>query len=338
MSELRQDATTREWVIIATERARRPHEFSSPKPEENAAALPEYSEKCPFCPGHESLTPEEVFAIREGGQKNGPCWQVRVVPNKFAALTPTEELARSRQGTFRGVVGFGHHEVLIETPKHNRPMALMEVWELERIMYAFRSRYKALRADPKIQLIVIFKNHGRAAGTSIEHPHSQIVAVPIIPGGVRAKIEVAQRYYDDNGKCVYCALLDDELAAAARIVLETEDFVAFHPYASKVPFETWIMPRAHSTSFGNNHEEECFGVAPVLKKILAKIYVGLQNPDFNFILHVAPVEYEDAPYYHWHIQVLPRLTLQAGFELGSGIFINSALPEQTAQFMREVEA
>jgi len=337
MSELRQDPTTREWVIISTERARRPHEFSSAQASEKSSSMPEYSEKCPFCPGHESMTPEELFAMREDGQKNGPSWQVRVVPNKFPALAPADEPTRSQEATFRGVNGFGYHEVVIETPLHNRYMALMEIAEVEKIMCAFRARYVALRSDPRVQLIVIFKNHGRAAGTSIEHPHSQIVGVPIIPGGVRARIEVAQRYYDDYGKCVYCAVMEDELESGERIVLETEDFVVFNPHASKVPFETWIMPREHSTSFGNTHEEECAAAAPVLKKTLAKIYNGLNNPDFNFVLHVAPVEYEDAPYYHWHIQILPRLTLQAGFELGSGIYINSALPEETAKFLREAE-
>ncbi|NIM05705.1 MAG: galactose-1-phosphate uridylyltransferase, partial [Armatimonadetes bacterium] len=264
-------------------------------------------------------------------------WQVRVVPNKFAALTPANELSRSIDGTLRGIVGFGYHEVLIETPLHNRPPALMEIGELEKVLLGYRARYEALRADPKIQLIVIFKNHGRAAGTSLEHPHSQIVGVPIIPGGVRSRVQEAQRYYDDNGRCVCCTALGDELRLGTRIVLETEHFVAYHPYASKVPFETWIVPRSHATTFGSLKEADWLAVAPPLREILAKLYHGLNDPDFNLILHIAPIEYEDASYYHWNIQIFPRLTLQAGFELGSGIYINSALPEQTAQFMREVE-
>lgn len=333
MSELRQDPTTREWVIIATERAKRPHEFSVPDSEARPAALPEYSEKCPFCPGHEHLTPPELFSLGDAGGN----WQVRVVPNKFAALSPENDLARSHENTFRGISGYGHHEVLIETPLHNRYMALMEVEEVQRIMCAYRARYLALRADPKVQLIVVFKNHGRAAGTSIEHPHSQIVGVPVLPGGVRSRIEVAQRFFDDNGQCVYCKVLEDELEAKDRIVLEYDGFVAFQPFASRVPFETWIMPRSHTTSFGQITEEECRAIGPALKTVLAKLYHGLNNPDFNVILQTAPVEYEDASYYHWHIQILPRLTLQAGFELGSGIYVNSALPEQTAQFLREVQ-
>ncbi len=334
MSELRQDITTREWVIIATERARRPHEFTV-APAKEKPTPEEHSETCPFCPGHEALAPDEVFALRKNGKENDPFWQVRVIPNKFPALVPTGEVARLQEGPFRGVSGFGYHEVVIETPLHNRCLALMEVAEVENVLLTFRTRYLAMRADSKVQLIVIFRNHGRAAGTSLEHPHSQIVGVPIVPGGVRARIEVAQRYHDDNGVCVYCSMLEEELKAQKRIVLESNGFVAFQPYASKVPFETWIMPRAHTTSFGHLTEEECRAVAPALKTLLAKLYNGLQNPDFNLILHNSPVEEEDAPYYHWHIQILPRLTLQAGFELGSGIYINTALPEDTAQFLRE---
>jgi len=336
MSELRQDVTTREWVIISTERARRPHEFSPAQAGQEPAALPEYSETCPFCLGNEALTPGELFALREEGKRDDPSWQVRVIPNKFPALRGESEPTRLHEGMFRGVNGFGYHEVVIETPLHNREMALMEVSEVKKVVGVFHARYEAMRSDPRVKLIVIFKNHGRTAGTSLEHPHSQIVAVPIIPGGVRARIEVAQRHHDDNGECVYCSLLEEELRARKRIVLEAEGFVAFHPFASRVPFETWIMPRTHNTSFGDLQKNECRAVASVLKSILAKLHQGLQNPDFNLILQSAPVEDEDTPYYHWHIQIFPRLTLQAGFELGSGIYINSALPEETAAFLREI--
>jgi UDPglucose--hexose-1-phosphate uridylyltransferase len=336
MSELRQDSTTREWVIIATERARRPDEFATAKGDK-AIEIPEYVESCPFCPGHEALTPKELYAIRKGGKKRTAPWQVRVIPNKFPALRPTEDPARLQVGLFRGVGGFGDHEVIIESTRHNGYLALMEDAEVEDVLTAYRERYLSLRKDPRVKFIVIFKNHGKAAGTSIEHPHSQIVAVPIMPGGVRAKIDVAERYYDDNGACVYCSLLEEELYSKDRIVMESNGYVAFEPFASRVPFETWIMPRKHATSFCMLSESDSHLVAPVIRTILAKLFKGLRNPDFNMIFHSAPMEDEDTPYYHWHIQILPRLTLQAGFELGSGIYINSTLPEQTAEFLRNTE-
>jgi len=336
MSELRQDLTTREWVIIATDRARRPQEFTSADGGKKAAQLPDYSETCPFCPGNEKYTPEEIYRINREGKSGLSEWQVRVVPNKFPALSPRSELARLPDHIFNRVNGYGYHEVVIEGPLHNRPLALMETGEIETAIRAIRARYEAMRADPKVRLIVVFKNHGRAAGTSLEHPHSQIIGVPIVPGGVRARIEVAERYFDDTGKCVYCAVMDHEIADKQRIILENEHFIAFHPFASRMPFETWIMPCGHVTSFGDQQNNLPHTLAPVLKQVLGKLYHGLNDPDFNLILHTAPIADEDAPYYHWHIQILPRLTLQAGFELGSGIYITTALPEETADFLRNI--
>jgi len=337
MSELRQDLTTREWVIIATDRARRPHEFTVTDGVKKIAQLPAYSETCPFCPSNEQYTPEEIYRINQEGKSGPSDWQVRVIPNKFPALSPKNEFARQPDHIFNRVNGYGSHEVVIETPWHNCPPALMTVGEIEKVIQAIQARYEALRADPKIRLIVVFKNHGRAAGTSLEHPHSQIVGVPIVPGGVRARIEVAERYYDDTGNCVYCAVLEHELLDKERVIFETEEFVAFQPFASRGPFETWIMPRTHLTTFNRPAQKIAPTLAPVLKTVLAKLYHGLNDPDFNLILQNAPIADEDAPYYHWHIQILPRLTLQAGFELGSGIYITTALPEETAQFLREVQ-
>jgi UDPglucose--hexose-1-phosphate uridylyltransferase len=336
MSELRQDLTTREWVIIATDRARRPQEFTATDGGKKAAQLPPYSETCPFCPGNEKFTPEENFRINQVGKSGPSDWQTRVIPNKFPALSPKSELTRLPDHIFNRVNGYGYHEVVIETPFHNRPLALMEVGEIEKAIQTIRGRYEAMRADPKVRLIVVFKNHGRAAGTSLEHPHFQIVGVPIVPGGVRSRIEVAERYYDDTGNCVYCAVMEHEIKDKERIILETEYFIAFHPFASRMPFETWIMPCGHITSFGGPQPDLPSTLAPVLKQVQAKLYHGLNDPDFNLILHTAPLADEDAPYYHWHIQILPRLTLQAGFELGSGIYITTALPEETAKFMRDI--
>jgi UDPglucose--hexose-1-phosphate uridylyltransferase len=333
MPELRQDPTTREWVIIAAERAKRPHDFQK---EASPAPAPEHDPGCPFCPGNEHLTPREDFSIQEDGASDSS-WRVRVVENKFAALALTAEMERQQAGVFRQMNGYGKHEVIIETPRHDQPIALMEGRQVEDIIRTYRARYRALREDKNLELILIFKNHGLAAGTSLEHPHSQLVATPVVPTAVRVRYDTATRYHDDTGECVYCAVRDEELRRRERIVLETDGFVAFHPYASSVPFETWILPRRHDSSFGHIEDEAIADLAHVLQTLLRKMYVGLGNPDFNYIIHTAPIEDEDKHYYIWHVQILPRLTLQAGFELGSGMHINVALPEETAAFMRALE-
>jgi UDPglucose--hexose-1-phosphate uridylyltransferase len=213
----------------------------------------------------------------------------------------------------------------------------MEKAQVVDIIRTYRSRYQALREDKNLELILIFKNHGRAAGTSLEHPHSQLVATPVVPTAVRVRYDAATRFHDDTGKCVYCVVRDEEVRQRDRLVLESDGFVAFHPYASRVPFETWVLPRQHSSCFGRITDEGISELADALQTLLRKMYVGLGNPDFNYVIHTAPIEDEDKHYYIWHVQILPRLTLQAGFELGSGMHINVALPEETAAFMRALE-
>jgi UDPglucose--hexose-1-phosphate uridylyltransferase len=334
MAELRQDPTTHEWVIIATERAKRPHDFQR---EEATATSAAHVPDCPFCLGNEHLTPPEDFAIRpEGGSTHA--WRVRVMPNKFAALLPEGLLQRHNGSVFRDMAGYGKHEVVVETPRHDQPMALMDLRQVEDIIRAYRARYLALRRDRRIRLILIFKNHGWAAGTSLEHPHSQIVATPVVPASVRIRCETTTRYHDDTGRCIHCVVRDEELHQGTRVVMDTCGFAAFHPFASRVPFETWIVPKRQSPSFGRIDDRAIPDLARVLQTVLRRLYYGLGNPDFNYIVHSAPVEDEDKDYYTWHVQILPRLTLQAGFELGSGMYINVALPEETAAFMRDCRA
>jgi UDPglucose--hexose-1-phosphate uridylyltransferase len=232
--------------------------------------------------------------------------------------------------------GVGAHEVIIETPVHNRVMPLMTDTEIEWVLQAYQARFQALRADPHVRYVIIFKNHGEQAGTSLDHPHSQLVATPIAPLQVRRTYEVAIGHYDDTGRCLYSNLVEAELEAGVRLVQETADFVVFHPFASHVPFETWIAPKRHQSSFGQVARNELAGLAPVLRKTLRALYEALGNPDFNYIVHSAPIDDESKHYYLWHIQILPRLTTIAGFELGSGMFISTMLPEVSAAFMREV--
>lgn len=332
VSELRQDPTTEEWVIIARERAKRPSDFVNMRPRHE---LPEFSPSCPFCPGHESLTPPETLSYR---QRDDGGWQVRVFPNKFAALNPDGKTNRNtRQGFFTEMAGVGIHEVIVETPLHNKSLAFMSEGEVLSVLNAYHERYLKLSRQPFTKLVIIFKNHGSAAGTSLEHSHSQLVVTPVVPKHIRMRHEVAIRYYDNNGHCLYSDLMERELRSGKRIVIETECFVAFHPFASQRPFETWILPKKHQASFGNISRDDRRNLGHVLRLILMKLYRGLSDPDFNYVIDTAPVGDENEPYYMWHMRIIPRLTELAGFEIGSGIYINTAVPEQTAQFMRNLD-
>ena len=332
MPQLRQDRSTKEWVIIATERSKRPHDF---KKGERDIERHSYKEDCPFCPGNEHLTPHETLAYRSGGLPDSKGWWVRVVPNRFPALSPEGSLERKEEkGFFRMMDGVGIHEVVIESPLHNQCLPLMEDKQAEEVFLAYRERYLALRDDPRIKLIIVFKNHGEAAGTSLEHPHSQFVGTAVVPSNIRRKLEEAARYYDDHGSCVYCDLVGEELSFEKRVVMDTEKFVVLQPFASRFPFETWIIPKEHQASFGLISMEDSKRFAKVLKTTLHKLYSKLNNPDYNYVIHTAPIKDEGEDYYHWHLQVIPRLTTPAGFEMGSGIFINVCLPEETAQFLK----
>jgi UDPglucose--hexose-1-phosphate uridylyltransferase len=331
MSVIRQDATTKMWVIIAPERGRRPHDFRRATA---ARVLPEHEPSCPFCPGNEATTPPEVWRVSD---PQGTGWGVCVIPNKFAALAGAAAPRRREAGPlFREMDGVGAHEVIIETPVHNRLMPLMTDAEIERVLLAYQARFEVLRADPRVRYIIIFKNHGEQAGTSLDHPHSQLVATPIAPLQVRRTFEVAIGHYDDTGRCLYADLIEAELAAGVRLVQETADFVVFHPFASRVPFETWITPKRYQPSFGQASRGELATLAPVLRGTLRALYTALGNPDFNYIVHSAPVDDESKHYYLWHIQILPRVSPIAGFELGSGMSITTVLPEASAAHMREV--
>jgi UDPglucose--hexose-1-phosphate uridylyltransferase len=333
MPQLRQDRTTKEWVIIATERAKRPHDFKKVGP---VVERPSYKEDCPFCPGNEHLTPNETLAYRFGGPPNSRGWWVRAFSNKFPALSPEGSLERKEEkGFFRMMDGVGIHEVVIESPFHNQFLPLMEDKQVEEVLLAYRERYLALREDPRIKLIIIFKNHGEAAGTSLEHPHSQLVGTAVVPSNIRKKLDEAARYYDDHGCCVYCDLIEEDLSFGKRIVMDTDKFVVLQPFASRFPFETWIIPKEHQASFGLISMEDSKKFAKILKTTLVKLHSKLNNPDYNFVIHTAPIKDEGEDYYHWHLQITPRLTTPAGFEMGSGIYINISLPEETAQFLKE---
>ncbi len=330
MSELRQNIITRDWVIIAPERASRPRELV------NACRqnldLPQHREDCPFCLGNELNTGQETFRLSDDRG-----WRVRAVLNKYPALSHLGEISHKGQGTQRSLSGVGIHEVIIEHPRHNLTTALMELDDIANILKTYRQRYQVIKQDPRIEAIVIFKNHGHGAGTSLEHPHSQLAATPVVPGQFRYRISEAIHYFDDTGECVFCRNLNDELASQERIILADDHFVAFIPFAALSPFHIWIFPRRHSSCFDHISPEEILSLAKILKTVLAKLYYGLGNPDYNYVIRSQPSKQDQTPYFHWYLAIVPRLNQTAGFELGSGMFINPSLPEANANYLRSTE-
>jgi UDPglucose--hexose-1-phosphate uridylyltransferase len=332
MSELRQDPTTKEWVIIAGARSKRPHDLIR---HQSRQELPDFSQSCPFCPGNEAMTPPESFALRDKGNNQ---WLIRVFPNLFPALTPQGSTRRRKKdGFFLDMDGVGIHEVVVESPRHNASLALVNDSQILDLLLTYQNRYNALSEIPFIKLIIIFKNHGPSAGTSLDHPHSQLVATPVVPRHIRIRHEIAAQYYDDTGRSLYSDIVSHELEEGKRIVIDTDKFAVFQPFASHSPFETWIVPRTFQANFCDISLEDLRSLAHVLRITLLKLHRGLNDPDFNFIIDTAPIGDENKDYYLWNIRIIPRLTEAAGFEIGSGININTALPEETAQFMRELK-
>jgi UDPglucose--hexose-1-phosphate uridylyltransferase len=330
MSEFRQNIATKEWVIIAPGRGKRPHDFA--KEQVKRQPLPPYLPDCPFCPGNESATPEPVLTIPMDGR-----WKIRVVPNKFAALQPEFEATRVQVGSFLAAKGFGIAEVVIESPEHDKTIATMPLDEVAGILTAYRERYRAIAKNDKINLVTIFRNHGPRAGTSLEHPHSQIIATPIVPPHVRYPIEQAIQHYDKYGTCVYCDMVAEEIRQGERIVVDSGNFVAFCPWAARTPFEARIYPKRHAASFGLINDDEIWELAAVLHSMLRRIYVCLENPDYNFVLRSSPVGDEDVRYLHWYLIIIPKVTTPAGFEIGSGIYINTVSPEDSARYFKATD-
>ena len=329
MSEIRQDAATKEWVILASNRVKRPHDFGK---KQQMRSLPPYQPSCPFCPGNEYLSPEEILRYPA---EEGSSWRIRVINNKYPALVLQGSPQQSGEaGFFTKMNGVGAHDVIVETPVHNRFIPLMEDQEIEELLTVYRERYNQLSREPRVKLITIFKNHGGGAGTSLIHPHSQLVATPVVSAELRRQFEVAIAHYDETGRCLYQDIIDHELRAGERIVMDTEGFVVFHPFASRMPFETWVVPKKGQASFGNVPTKDLASLAQVLRITLLKLYLSLNDPDFNYVIHTAPVGDETKDYYLWHIRIVPRLTSIAGFEIGSGMYINAAFPEETADFIR----
>ncbi|HXL01992.1 MAG TPA: galactose-1-phosphate uridylyltransferase [Candidatus Atribacteria bacterium] len=331
MPEFRKDPLFGRWVIIAEERGTKPYQFGEGW--ERESSFP-----CVFCPGRESYTPPEVFSIREKDTPpNERGWRVRVVPNRFPALLPGEPLRQYVDGFYERMSGFGVHEVIIETPDHYSDLVDLPLKQVEEVLWVYRERMRELGEDSRLRYCLIFKNQGEKAGASLPHAHSQLIATPVIPKKVQEELKGAREFYEEEGNCFFCSLLEEE-RKRERLVWEEERFIAFVPYAARFPYETWIFPQRHCAFFSEIEEEEIRNLAYVLKGVLSAIKTLLHDPAFNFILHAAPYSRSlenYADYYHWHMEILPSLGKMAGFEWGTGFYINSVIPEKAAKALRQ---
>ena len=326
------------WVIVATERGKRPSEFALPAVE---AIDPN---KNPFAEGNEHLTPAEVYAVRKPESKpNGPGWQVRVVPNRYPALRIEGDLDKEPHGIYDRMNGIGAHEIIIETPDPNLQLEQQPVEGMASVLKAYRARMIDLLCDKRFRYILIFKNHGRQAGASLAHPHSQLIATPVTPNHVKSKLEGCMEYFKLKDRCIYEDVLRQELKEGVRLVYENTGFVAFCPFASRFPFEVTIVPRRQSADYHAIEQNEILQLADALKVTLLKLGKALNQPQYNYIIHTAPARRPRQSYwttidmdFRWHIEILPRLTLIAGFEVGTGFYINPTPPEEAAKYLREI--
>ena len=329
MTELRKDPVVGRWVIISTERAKRPHEFP-PEPSSRREGV------CPLCPGSERMTPPEILGYRQGGQPNDPNWTLRVVPNKFPALRIEGELGKAADGIYDRMHGIGAHEVVIESERHDVDLFDLPEKRFEDVLWAYRDRLLDLKKDHRFKSVLIFKNHGAAAGASLTHSHSQLIALPVIPKRVMEEMNGCKEYYRFRDRCLFCDIVVQEMDQKVRIVEETGEFLAFAPYAPRFPFETWIVPKRHQCAYEMIEGDQAKALASVFRRTLRRLNLALENPPFNFIVHSAPFSERAVDFFHWHIEIMPKLTKVAGFEWGSGFYINPTPPEESAKYLREL--
>ena len=330
MSQLRKDPVTGRWVIISTERRKRPHDFQL----EPVTLTPDPS--CPFCVGNESMTPPELLSYRQnGGGPNQPGWDLRVIPNRFPVLRVEGTLDRQAEGLFDKMNGIGAHEVIIETPGHEDTLATMSEQAVEQALWAARERVHDLKRDQRFRYIIIFKNHGAAAGASLAHSCSQLIALPIVPREVRDEVDGAKAHFVAKERCVFCDIIRQELTDRRRLISENADFVAVAPYAPRFPFETWLLPTRHQSLFEDAPRHEYASLARLLGDLLRRMNKTLLNPPYNLLIHSAPVTEAVGEFYHWHVEVIPKLTKVAGFEWATGFYLNPTSPEEAAQVLRD---
>ena len=330
MPEFRKDPVVGRWVIIATDRAKRPTDFI------RESVVIRGSRFCPFCYGNESKTPPEILAYRkDGSSRDASGWSVRVVPNKFPALGIEGSLNRQGEGLYDKMNGIGAHEVIIETPDHRATPATLPPAHLESVLWAYRDRIVDLKKDSRFKYILIFKNHGAAAGATLEHTHSQLIALPVVPKRVAEEVAGARDYFAYKERCIFCDILQQEISADVRLVAENDLFAALSPFAPRFPFELWLVPKVHQSAFEESSKQDLEQLSVLLKDMLSRLDVVLDHPAYNYVIHTSPVPEHLNDYYHWHLEVMPKLTNLAGFEWGTGFHINPTSPEEAAKFLKE---
>ena len=338
MSRLRKDPVVGRWIIISNERPKAPQDYHTEEPEDDVTPA-----ECPFCGGNESKTPHEIASFRtEKSKPDFTGWWVRVIPSKFPVLHVEGSLEREGSGIYDWMNGVGAHEIIVETPEHAQRLEELPESQVEKVLWAYRDRILDLERDERLRYVMILKNQGIAAGSALNHTHSQIIATPVIPKRVKEKLDGAKSYYDYKERCVFCDMVRQELAEASRVVEESRHFVVFTPFAARFPFETWIYPKKHSCAYADITKEEMMDFSRTLKGALSRLSKTLDNAPYNYILYTAPNRVPRRGHwhtlsedFHWHLEIMPRLMRVAGFEWGSGFYINPTPPEDAARFLRE---
>jgi len=328
MAELRKDPIIERWVIISPERGKRPSGFSVEEPAKRE------EKKCPFCEGNEAMTPPEILSYRKNGTKpNTPGWWIRVIPNKYPALRIKGKLEKRGKGMYNIMNGIGAHEVIIETPHHIEDIFSLGQRTVEEVIQVYGERMRDLIKDPRFEYVLIFKNKGKVAGTSINHSHSQLIATPVVPKRVEEELEGAKRYFDFKERCVFCDIINQELDLKERLLWENENFISLCPFASRFPYEMWILPKKHHSDFEKISQSEVENLAGMLKKCIGSLNKILPHLPYNYIIHTSPHTLSDLDYFHWHLEIMPRLTRISGFEWGTGFYINYVAPEEATKYL-----
>ncbi len=332
MPELRKDPILSRWIIIARERSKRPSDF----------LIEEYKTTggfCPLCPGNEKTTPDEVLVYgREPGMGfNSSSWKLRVVPNKYPALVIEGDLDKQGEGLYDRMNGIGAHEVIIETPNHDDRFTYLDHDQMILTFRAYRDRLQDLSRDRRFRYVMVFKNYGRAAGASLEHSHSQLVALPILPRMVISELDGSLSYFKYKDRCIFCDIIRQERQQNVRLVCENDHFVTLTPFAPRTPFEMWILPRRHDSSYTGQDDASLAALTEIFSETLRRLDSCIPGVPYNFVLHTQPLRSEPLEHYHWHFEIVPKLTSIAGFEWGSGFYINPMPPEDACRYLREVE-
>ncbi len=329
MPELRKDPILGRWIIISTERGKRPTDFIVEK-------TPTTGGFCPLCPGNETTTPPEVLSYgRTQPGANQPGSSLRVVPNKYPALVIEGSLDKEGEGIYDKMNGIGAHEVIIETPDHNASFTYLPPDRMIQVFWSFRDRIIDLSRDLRFSYVMVFKNHGSAAGASLEHSHSQLIALPILPRMIVSELEGSKNYYGYKDRCIFCDIIRQELRKDIRIVCQNEHFITITPYAPRSPFEMWILPKEHSSSYIAMGDKQLESLTAIFSEVMRRLDICIPGVPYNFVLHTSPLRAEPLNYFHWHFEIMPKLTSIAGFEWGSGFYINPVPPEDAAKFLKE---